>query len=256
MGADVGLSISFVCGFLLVLARVSGAIVFVPIPGVAASPEPVRAVFALSLTMALAPFWPAVAQAPPVGTLLAWLAGEASLGLAIGLVISFLDEGFTMFGQLVGMQAGYSFASIIDPFSQADSGVCIVLAQTMAGLLFFTTGLHRLTIRIFAESLQAFPPGAYAISPGAAALVIRLSSMVLTVGLRLALPFMALMVTVDVAMALLGRINQRMQLLMLAFPVKMLASLAVLAAMAAIFPRVYQDFAARLFEALPALASR
>ena len=80
--------------------------------------------------------------------------------------------------------------------------------------------------------------------------------MVLTVGLRLALPFMALMVTVDVAMALLGRINQRMQLLMLAFPVKMLASLAVLAAMAAIFPRVYQDFAARLFEALPALASR
>ena len=136
MGADVGLSISFVCGFLLVLARVSGAIVFVPIPGVAASPEPVRAVFALSLTMALAPFWPAVAQAPPVGTLLAWLAGEASLGLAIGLVISFLEEGFTMFGQLVGMQAGYSFASIIDPFSQADSGVCIVLAQTMAGLLF------------------------------------------------------------------------------------------------------------------------
>lgn len=255
MGSEASLPLATVCSFLLVLARISGAIVFVPIPGMSASPEPVRAIFALSLTMALAPFWPVV-QAPSIGTMLAWLAAEGALGLSIGLVVGLLSEAFVMFGQIVGLQAGYSFASTIDPSTQADSGVLVVLAQTIAGLLFFSTGLHREVVRAFAVSLQTLSPGAFALSPGTADLVIRLSSGVFSVGLRLALPVLALLLMVDIALALLGRINQQLQLLTLAFPVKMLASLALLASMGVIFPRVYSEYAARLFGSLPALAGR
>ena len=46
-----------------------------------------------------------------------------------------------------------------------------------------------------------------------------------SVGLRLALPVVALLVMVDVALALLGRLNPQLQLLSLAFPVKMLTAL-------------------------------
>jgi flagellar biosynthetic protein FliR len=255
MGSEAGLPIASVCSFLLALARVTGAIVFVPIPGMSSSPEPARAMFALSLTMALAPFWPAVAP-PTVGALLALLAGEAALGLAMGLVVALLGEGFIMFGQIIGLQAGFSFASTIDPNTQADSGVLVVLAQTASGLLFFATGLHLEVVRAFALSLQTLPPGGFTMAPGAAEMVIRLGSNIFSVGLRLALPIVALLLMVDIALALLGKINQQLQLLTLAFPVKMLASLALLAAMTAVFPRIYHEYAARLFAALPALATR
>lgn len=255
MVSEAGLPVATLCSFLLVLARVAGAIVFIPIPGASAAPEPVRAVFALSLTMALAPFWPAV-QPSGVGPLLASLAAEASLGLAVGLVVGLAAEAFVIFGQIVGLQAGYSFASTIDPSTQADSSVLTVLAQTVAGLLFFTTGLHREVVRAVVSSLETLPPGAFLLTAGKADLVVRLSSSIFSVGLRLALPVVALLLMVDIALALLGRINQQLQLLTLAFPVKMLASLALLAAMSAIFPAVYRDYAARLFQVLPALTGR
>ena len=46
---------------------------------------------------------------------------------------------------------------------------------------------------------------------------------------------------VDVALALLGRLNQQLQLLALAFPAKMLTALAVLSWVAALFPRILME---------------
>ena len=57
-------------------------------------------------------------------------------------------------------------------------------------------------------------------------------------GVRLALPVVALLVMVDVALALLGRLNAQLQLLSLAFPAKMLTALVVLSWVAALFPRI------------------
>jgi flagellar biosynthetic protein FliR len=85
---------------------------------------------------------------------------------------------------------------------------------------------------------------------------VRLSSEIFSMGLRLALPIVALLVMVDLSLALLGKINQQLQLLTLAFPAKMLVSLAMLAVMGMVFPRIYHEYASRLFAALPALATR
>ena len=55
MHAEFTLNLSTVYGFLLVLARVSGVIVMVPIPGITAGPDASRIVLALALTVALLP---------------------------------------------------------------------------------------------------------------------------------------------------------------------------------------------------------
>ncbi len=55
-------------------------------------------------------------------------------------------------------------------------------------------------------------------------------------GVRLALPVVALLVMVDIALALLGRLNAQLQLLSLAFPAKMLVALLMLGWMAAAVP--------------------
>ena len=46
---------------------------------------------------------------------------------------------------------------------------------------------------------------------------------------------------VDVALALLGRINSQLQLLSLAFPAKMLTALVLLSWMSAMFPRILRE---------------
>jgi flagellar biosynthesis protein FliR len=207
-------------------------------------------VLAMSLSIALFPLWPVITVEPGMGLLVGWILSEAALGITIGLVTGFLTDAFVVFGQIAGLQAGYSFASTIDPTTQADSSMFIVLAQTISSLLFFALGLHREILRIFARSLEVQPPGTFAITKVTADSVIRLGSSVFTTGLKLALPMIALMVMVDLVLALLGRINSHLQLLTLAFPAKMLASLALLSALAGILPRVYQAYAGHLFEAI------
>ncbi len=249
----MSIPLTTIYAFLLVLTRISGAMVFVPIPGFSASPEPVRIILAVSFTIALFPLWPAIAALPGLGLLIGWMLSEAALGITVGLVVGLLSEAFVLFGQMVGLQAGYSFASTIDPNTQADSSIFVVLAQSISGLLFFALGLHREVLRVFARSLETQPPGSFMLTLSTAETVIHLGSNIFTMGLRLALPVAALLIMVDIALALMGRINAQLQLLTLAFPAKMLTALAVLSVVAALLPRVYQSYAGRLFESLPAL---
>jgi flagellar biosynthetic protein FliR len=236
--------------FLLVLARVGGALVFVPLPGVTGAPQPVRAALALGFTLALYGRWPVVNAGVVTGMRMAgWAAAEAAVGIAIGVSVAIVLEAFNLAAQVLGLQAGYAYASTIDPNTQADSGILLVFAQLVAGLLFFSLGLDREVLRLFANSLETVPPGAYVFGTQAAEVLIRLAGSLFSVGVRLALPVVALLVMVDVALALMGRLNQQLQLLSLAFPAKMLTALLVLSWIAVLFPRILWQFSGQAWTA-------
>src|SRR5690349_7948787 len=174
MPVSLTLSLGSLLGFLLVLARVGGALVFVPLPGVRGAAEPARAGLALGVTLALVSRWPTVdAAAPSLPLLGAWIIGEAALGMAIGISAAIALEAFAFAAQMLGMQAGYGYASTIDPNSEADSAVLVVLAQLVAGMLFFALGLDRDVLRLFAQTLDRIPPGTYAPTPAAAEVLIK-----------------------------------------------------------------------------------
>ncbi|MBZ5723575.1 MAG: flagellar biosynthetic protein FliR [Acidobacteriia bacterium] len=242
MPTSLTLSAGTLFSFLLVLARVSGALVFVPLPGIRSAPEPARAALALGFTLALAARWPAIDATVTAGTLAGWAVAEAALGIAIGVSVAIVLEAFGLAAQVLGLQAGYAYASTIDPNTQADSGILLVFAQLMGGMLFFALGLDREVLRLFALSLEKVPAGSYVFGPSTGQALIRLASSLFSVGVRLAMPVVALLVMVDVALALLGRLNAQLQLLSLAFPAKMLVALLVLSWVSVIFPRVLLEF--------------
>ena len=249
MPVDLSLPASSLYGFALVLARVSGALVFVPIPGMSAAPPMARVALAGGVTLALAARWPVVAPASISAARLAgWAASEAAVGIAIGVCVAFVLEAFVLAAQVLGLQAGYAYASTIDPNTQADSGILLVLAQLASMMLFLAAGLDREVLRLFSLSLEKIPPGSYPFGVPAAQGLIRLGANVFSVGLRLALPVVALLVMVDVALALLGRVNAQLQLLALAFPAKMALSLVVLAWGASLFPRILRELAGRAWQ--------
>jgi flagellar biosynthetic protein FliR len=244
MGTELRIETGTLYAFLLVLARVAGAFIFVPLPGMKSGPELARAVLAVSITLALFPQWPAVnAAGVTFGTLIGWMLAEAGLGIAVGVTVGLLAEIFQMGAQIISLQAGYSFASTIDPTSGADSSVLLTIAQTAAGLIFFATGLDHQVILAFANSLNVHPPGEFALSAGLARQVIQAGSAIFSTGLRLVLPLVAMMLLVDISLALLARLNAQLQLLMLAFPVKMLVTLALLAWLVIVFPKVFTQSA-------------
>ncbi len=250
MGAELTLSYGTLFGFLLVFSRIAGAFTFVPLPGLNRGPAPARIGMSLAVTVALFPLWPNVTVPAGAGEFVSWLAAEAAFGITAGVAVGFLLEALAVGFQALGLQAGFSYASTIDPTTQADSSVLLIFAQLMSGFLFFALGLDREVLRVFAASLLRHPPGTYAPNESALSAIISLGSGMLSTGMRLALPVIVLLLLVDIALALLGRMHQQLQLLSLAFPAKMLAALMLLAAVLAVFVPVWRAFAERTFAAL------
>lgn len=227
--------------FLLVLTRLGLAFIFVPLPGVRSVPEFVRALLILSIAAVMVPVLPASFELPASPASFVWaLAGEALYGLAVGVVIALLGEVLTFAMQAFALQAGYSYASSIDPNSEADSGVLLIFAVLVSNLLFFSLNGHHLVIRAFARSLDVWPVGAPAAGIAWADAVICLGGSILELSVRLALPVAGLLLLAEIALGVVSRIQSQLQLLSLAFPVKMLGALAALAALAPMWAAIYR----------------
>jgi flagellar biosynthesis protein FliR len=243
--------------FLLVLARVTAFLVFLPIPVLRAAPESARVFLGVLITVALFPVWPTLpAQEASFGQLAIWAFSEAGFGLAAGLAVAFLTEGFQMAAQSIGLQAGYSYASTIDPTSEADSSILEVITTLMTGLLIFTLGVDRELIRILALSFERFPAGAWAPSLQSMDGILRLGGGMMSTGLRFAFPVIALLLLIDVSLGLLGRMQQQLQLLSLAFPAKMSAAVALLAILSPALPRLFQISAGHTLAAIEQVLKR
>ena len=102
-------------GFLYTLACVFA---FLPIAAFKGAPEAAKIVLSLAFTLILWPQWKAPVSADAgMGRIVAGLAGEAGLGFAIGLALAIVLEVFHVAAQVVSLQAGFGFASTIDPNS-------------------------------------------------------------------------------------------------------------------------------------------
>ncbi len=251
MHTELTLPLCSVFTFVLVLARVSGLLAIVPLPGLSAVSDSCRAALAVVMTTALFPAWPTPpAELPSLSRWIAVIGSEAAFGLTIGVAIAFLLEGVQLAAQMIGLQAGYSYASTIDPSTQADTTTLQVLAQLFAGCLFFGFGLDRQVLRVLANSLRSMPEAGFALSGMATETVARLGARIFKTGFQLALPVLALTILVDVACAVLGRLHSQLQLLSLAFAAKMLVGLAFLTMVLRLYPAVFEHSAAETLGAL------
>lgn len=247
--------VGLLTSFLLVLARVGGAIAFVPVPGFRAAPLAAKAVLAVCLTVVLLPSCPAVRAASTTPSLsLWWLPAEIAFGVALGAFVAWVVESLVMAMQFLAMQAGYGYAAMIDPATQADSGVLQVFAQLLGSLLFFAAGVDRELLRLFGATLEVLPPGAWRFHPEMAGVLITFSGSMIALALRLALPVIAMLVLVDLALALAGRIQAQLQLLSLAFPLKMAVAMAMLTLLAASWGPLFQSAAGKLIGSLRQVA--
>ncbi len=249
MPAELVFPLSTVWSFLLVVARIGGAISFLPLPGLRQAVAPVRAWLTISLAIALRPAWPPSSTMPQsIWSFALVILSEAALGIAIGVALLLLNEAFVLASQIFGLQAGYGYAATIDPTTEADTSVLQILTHLVAGLMFFAMGLDRQIVRAFAWSLQTLPPGT-PVSPSldGFSMVKQLGTVMFSTAVRMALPVVAILVLIDLALALLGRINAQLQLISLAFPAKMLVSMVVLAATAGLLPVLYRDAATTAF---------
>jgi flagellar biosynthetic protein FliR len=207
---------------MLVLARVSGFLVALPVFGWQMAPVTVKAGLALVLTLVFAsvlPFDAALGEAtwPAVGLL---VVREALTGLALGLTVAVVFAAVRQAGMIIKRQMGLAVAQEVDPITGEPSQPVGMLMEMCFVVFFLASGGHRLLLALVARSWDVFPIGQWPDTAMAAEAVLDAGLAMLTFALRLAAPMVAAFLVLAVALAILARILPEMNILIASLPLR------------------------------------
>ena len=226
--------------FVLLALRLGGLFLSAPLFGNPAVPVTVRGALALLLAFVLAPLAAPVAGTWTAGAFLLAGAGELAVGLLIGFVASLLFSAARMAGQLVDQDMGFSMATVLDPTSDEPAALVGQFKLVLALVVYLAINGHHVLLPSVTESLRVVPVGGGIGGAGATpGLVAGMAAQLFAVGLTLAIPALATLFLVTVAMAFLARTVPEMNLLTLGYPLRSLVGLAALAVSVGFFVRVF-----------------
>jgi flagellar biosynthetic protein FliR len=216
--------------FLLVFARVGGAIMLIPGLGDFRVPARVRLLFALILSaLVFGTVSSALPATPPQFGQMAWqLISETGIGLFIGVTAALLMSILHMAGSVIAAQIGLGNALSGELFS-AEQGVSIGAGLAAGGLvMIFATGLDHLMLVAIARSYDGLPAAQLAALGDVASTLTTTFSAAFSVAIQLSTPFLVLGLVFNVGLALANRALPQLPVFFVGLPASLAGGLIVL----------------------------
>lgn len=240
---------------VLVLVRMSGLMVFAPLFSSAAIAPRIKAGFVIAVTALLAPAVGVLPQSHSELSMSAIL-GELAVGLTFGFALTLLTESLLFAGQLIGMEFSFSLVNLLDPNSNIQTPVLGQLLNWVGLLVLIGAGLDRSLLAAVMRSFAVVPVGQAVMKATTCAALADMAGGILLAGLQLAAPIIAAAMTVEVVVALVGRISPQLPSMVVGIPLKTLVSNGVLIGSLAVWPAwIERHFASLLDRAQSLVAS-
>ena len=229
-------------GFVLVLTRLSGFFLILPVFSWQAVPMRIR----VSMAVLLSVCFSAWTGFQPVGTdysilrIVVLVAQEATYGLALGLIAYLIFAVVRIAARIIEREMGLTMAEIIDPLTNESIQPLGGMIDMFFILLFLSVNGHHLLLLIIDRSYITFPVGTVPSIPIMTEGVVEASSVMLTAGLRLAAPMLAAFIVMLTVLAITARVVPEMNILFVSMPVRVGMGLAL----AVVFLPTLQEFLA------------
>jgi flagellar biosynthetic protein FliR len=182
---------------------------------------PARVKIGLSLVIAVA-----IAPALPTGNIVALDSPQAVslviqqvlIGLSMGFVVRLTVAAIELAGEVIGLQMGLSFAGFFDPQSQEGGNAVGSWLGIVAMLILLSINGHLLIINALIDSFRIFPIGAGLYSIQEAGGIAASGAQIFRLGLQLALPFIAVLLIVNLALGVMMRVAPQLNLISVGMP--------------------------------------
>lgn len=235
--------------FIFPLSRILALLAIAPVFNNSALPVRVRLIAGIAITMAVAPALPP----PPAIPASSWaglliLGEQVLIGVLLGFTLRITFAAVDVAGELIGLQMGLSFATFFDPTSGGQTPVITELLGLLTALVFLSLNGHLLTLTVLAESFSLLPVSTAPVHAAAFASMVAWSATLFSTGVLLALPLITALLITNIALGVLARIAQQLNLFAVGFPVTLALGFLVLmlsmpyigAAMEGLFSRGFE----------------
>lgn len=216
--------------FVVVLLRVIGFVVAMPVFGTISVPAQLKILFAVIFSLTL---YPVVMSTTPrleiLSDSLLWIsAKEATIGLFLGFLVRFFFFSLSVAGDLVGVSGGFASAQLFNPAMGEQASALDFFYVMLATVTFLMLGGHHLFISSFADSFIQAPVTSMGFNSLSATQVAGFGQEVLAIGFRLAAPVWVSILVANVAMGLLGKAVPHINIFVMSFHVTILLAFVVM----------------------------
>lgn len=248
------MSLDFLVAWMMVFLRSMGVILQLPVLAGRPIPIPVRVAICVCLATLLTGVVPSSPVVMGVWPLLAAVAGEVFLGLALGFVTRIAFASVEMAGRLISTEIGLS-ASPGMGVPEPSTEPLAALLSSFAVVLFFLLGAHQTVLTALARSFKFAPAGHPALNAQAGTAMIGATAHLIEIGLRIAAPFIAMNFLITLAFSVLGRAVPKMNVFVVSFSARALIGFGLLSTSASLVARYlyieFGDMPLRMLQLLP-----
>lgn len=225
------LNIAYITTFFLVFIRMVSFVFSCPLYALPGIPTLVKAGLSFILAVLVTPMVEPVATNFPAGL---WgfalvVLSEVGMGLALGLVCTFIFSVIQIAGQLLDFQIGFAMAAVMDPLSGSMNTLVSRFLYFMTLVLFLNMNGHHALIRALVKSYELVPLTTASINGEVTILIIRIFTDTFALAVQICAPVVAILVITDLAMGLIGKTAPQLNIFQLGFPLKIAVGVLSLA---------------------------
>ncbi|AUF95611.1 flagellar biosynthetic protein FliR [Pseudomonas shirazensis] len=218
---------TWVATFMLPLFRVTAVLMTMPIFGTKMLPARVRLYAALAITVAIVPGLPPMPEFDPLSLRGLMLCGEQILvGALFGFSLQMLFQAFVIAGQIVAIQMGMAFASMVDPVNGVNVAVVSQFMTMLVSILFLLMNGHLVVFEVLSESFTTLPVGNALVVQHFWEIAGRLS-WVFGAGVLLILPVVTALLVVNVSFGVMTRAAPQLNIFSIGFPLTLVLGLGL-----------------------------
>jgi len=245
---------AWVGSFAWPLFRIASFLMIIPVFGTQLVPMRVRSGMAFLLALIVAPLIPEVplVEALSINALLITIQ-QVFIGALMGLMFVMLMQIFVVAGQMVAMQMGLGFASMVDPTNGVTVPVLSQIYLICVTLIFLAMNGHLVMIEMIVESFSIWPIsqdilGGIGMQPEVLWQFLMRINWLFASALLVALPVITAVLIVNLSFGIVTRAAPQMNVFALGFPIGMLFGLFLIWVSIAELAPMFERFSFELFE--------
>ena len=245
---------TWVATFMLPLFRVGTMLMVMPIFGTTLVPRRVRAYLALAITVVITPALPPLPPVKPLDLSGLLLIGEQILiGAVLGFSLQLFFQAFVVAGQIVAIQMGMGFASMVDPTNGVSVAVIGQFFTMLVTLMFLGMNGHLVVFEVLTESFTTLPVGSGFMVNHYWEMAGKLG-WVLGAALVLVLPAITALLVVNIAFGVMTRAAPQLNIFSIGFPLTLVLGMFILWISLGDILNQYQPMAVEALQLLRELA--
>ncbi len=219
----------WIASLLWPFCRISALLTAMAVFGTRSVPVRLRLVLAIFITLAAAPVLPSMPAVPLFsGASFIIVAQEMVIGLMLGFISRLLLEVFVVAGQLVSLQTGLGFASLVDPMNGTSVPLLSQAFLIIATLFFLAFDGHLLFIELLIRSFHTVPVATDSLARIDFLAVADWGSWLFAGGLLASLAAVLALLMLNLAFGVLTRAAPQLNLFVIGFPATMVVGFILL----------------------------